>query len=84
LHQLDQVQAFQILRGGGLTEEDIAARHFVTWRSRCETSSSFAFWRLSARVDLQRMAAIGGPPKVMAVQLIARVGAHSLRGELAV
>jgi hypothetical protein len=26
----------------------------------------------------------GGPPKVMAVQLIARVGAHSLRGELAV
>jgi hypothetical protein len=59
LHPLDQFRAFQILRGGGLTEEDIAARHFVTWRSRCETSSSFAFWRLSARVDLLRMAAIG-------------------------
>jgi hypothetical protein len=59
LHPLDQFRAFQILRGGGLPEEDIAARHFMTWRSRCETSSSFAFWRLSARVDLLRMAAIG-------------------------
>ena len=26
----------------------------------------------------------GGSPKVMAVQLMARVGAHSLQGELAV
>jgi ParB family chromosome partitioning protein len=30
LHPLDQFRAFQTLRDGGLTEEDIAARHFVT------------------------------------------------------
>lgn len=30
LHPLDQFRAFQALRGAGLSEEDIAARHFVT------------------------------------------------------
>ena len=30
LHPLDQFRAFQILRDGGMSEEDIAARHFVT------------------------------------------------------
>ncbi|MGE0678894.1 ParB/RepB/Spo0J family partition protein [Pseudolabrys sp.] len=30
LHPLDQFRAFQILRTLGMTEEDIAARHFVT------------------------------------------------------
>ncbi|QPF90851.1 ParB/RepB/Spo0J family partition protein [Bradyrhizobium commune] len=30
LHPLDQFRAFQILRNGGMSEEDIAARHFVT------------------------------------------------------
>ena len=30
LHPLDQFRAFQTLRDAGLTEEDIAARHFVT------------------------------------------------------
>jgi len=30
LHPLDQFRAFQTLRDGGLSEEDIAARHFVT------------------------------------------------------
>jgi ParB-like chromosome segregation protein Spo0J len=30
LHPLDQFQAFQTLRDAGLSEEDIAARHFVT------------------------------------------------------
>ncbi len=30
LHPLDQFRAFQTLRVAGLTEEDIAARHFVT------------------------------------------------------
>jgi ParB family chromosome partitioning protein len=30
LHPLDQFRAFQSLRDGGMTEEDIAARHFVT------------------------------------------------------
>jgi ParB/RepB/Spo0J family partition protein len=30
LHPLDQFRAFQTLRGGGMSEEDIAARHFVT------------------------------------------------------
>ena len=30
LHPLDQFRAFQILRDGGMSEEEIAARHFVT------------------------------------------------------
>jgi ParB family chromosome partitioning protein len=30
LHPLDQVRAFKVLRDGGMSEEDIAARHFVT------------------------------------------------------
>lgn len=30
LHPLDQFRAFQALRGAGLSEEDIAVRHFVT------------------------------------------------------
>lgn len=30
LHPLDQFRAFQILRDGGMSEEDIAARHFTT------------------------------------------------------
>jgi ParB family chromosome partitioning protein len=30
LHPLDQFRAFQSLRDGGMSEEDIAARHFVT------------------------------------------------------
>ena len=30
LHPLDQFRAFQALRDGGMSEEDIAARHFVT------------------------------------------------------
>jgi ParB family transcriptional regulator, chromosome partitioning protein len=30
LHPLDQFRAFQTLRDAGLSEEDIAARHFVT------------------------------------------------------
>src|SRR5216683_6140673 len=30
LHPLDQFRAFQVLHDGGMTEEDIAARHFVT------------------------------------------------------
>ena len=30
LHPLDQFRAFQVLRDGGMSEEDIAARHFVT------------------------------------------------------
>src|SRR3954462_1095536 len=30
LHPLDQFRAFQNLRNGGMSEEDIAARHFVT------------------------------------------------------
>ncbi len=30
LHPLDQFRAFQLLRDGGMSEEDIAARHFVT------------------------------------------------------
>jgi ParB/RepB/Spo0J family partition protein len=30
LHQLDQFRAFQVLHDGGMSEEDIAARHFVT------------------------------------------------------
>src|SRR5258707_10087676 len=30
LHPLDQFRAFQTLRGGGMSEEEIAARHFVT------------------------------------------------------
>jgi ParB family chromosome partitioning protein len=30
LHPLDQFRAFQTLRGHGMSEEDIAARHFVT------------------------------------------------------
>ncbi|MGC2081836.1 MAG: ParB/RepB/Spo0J family partition protein [Bradyrhizobium sp.] len=30
LHPLDQFRAFQVLSGAGLSEEDIAARHFVT------------------------------------------------------
>ena len=30
LHPLDQFRAFQILRDGGMSEQDIAARHFVT------------------------------------------------------
>jgi ParB family chromosome partitioning protein len=30
LHPLDQFRAFQSLRAGGMTEEEIAARHFVT------------------------------------------------------
>ena len=30
LHPLDQFRAFQMLRDGGMSEEDIAARHFVT------------------------------------------------------
>ena len=29
LHPLDQFRAFQTLRDGGMSEEDIAARHFV-------------------------------------------------------
>lgn len=30
LHPLDQFRAFQVLREGGMSEEDIAARHFTT------------------------------------------------------
>src|SRR5205085_11878869 len=30
LHPLDQFRAFQALSGAGLSDEDIAARHFVT------------------------------------------------------
>jgi ParB family chromosome partitioning protein len=30
LHPLDQFRAFQVLHDGGMSEEDIAARHFVT------------------------------------------------------
>jgi len=30
LHPLDRFRAFQALRDGGMREEDIAARHFVT------------------------------------------------------
>src|SRR4051812_6365319 len=30
LHPLDQFRAFQILRDGGMSEEEIAARHFLT------------------------------------------------------
>ena len=30
LHPLDQFRAFKMLRDGGMSEEDIAARHFVT------------------------------------------------------
>lgn len=30
LHPLDQFRAFQVLHNGGMSEEDIAARHFVT------------------------------------------------------
>lgn len=30
LHPLDQFRAFKLLREGGMSEEDIAARHFVT------------------------------------------------------
>src|SRR3954471_5238923 len=30
LHPLDQFRAFQVLSGAGLSDEDIAARHFVT------------------------------------------------------
>lgn len=30
LHPLDQFRAFQTLSGAGLSDEDIAARHFVT------------------------------------------------------
>jgi ParB family transcriptional regulator, chromosome partitioning protein len=30
LHPLDQFRAFKLLRDGGMSEEDIAARHFVT------------------------------------------------------
>jgi ParB family transcriptional regulator, chromosome partitioning protein len=30
LHPLDQFRAFQTLRDGGMSEEEIAARHFVT------------------------------------------------------
>jgi len=30
LHPLDQFRAFQALHDGGMSEEDIAARHFVT------------------------------------------------------
>lgn len=43
LHPLDQFRAFQILHDGGMSEEDMAARHFAT------PSSNACGWRQSRR-----------------------------------
>jgi hypothetical protein len=50
------------------------------WNQTSENKREGKLMDVGAAVEVL----FGGPPKVMAVQLIARVGAHSLRGELAV
>ena len=49
LHPLDQFRAFKLLRDGGMSEEDIAARHFVDAGDRQAAPASGVSFAEAAR-----------------------------------